>query len=61
MDGARNGELYFFVHQNLEKESPLIAVYLVEKLNKDLGYDIKVPQTLKRPEESEYLEGNTLF
>jgi uncharacterized protein YecE (DUF72 family) len=36
-------ELYFFVHQNLEVESPLLSAYLIEQLNARLGYDLKVP------------------
>ena len=36
-------ELYFFVHQNLEVESPLLSAYLIEQLNSRLGYDLKVP------------------
>lgn len=49
-------ELQFFVHQNMEKESPMMAVYMIEKLNQELGYDLHVPKTLKRPEDSEYLK-----
>ncbi|MGQ0542913.1 MAG: DUF72 domain-containing protein [Blastocatellia bacterium] len=39
-------ELYFFVHQNIEKESPLLSAYFIEKLNKKIGTDIAVPKTL---------------
>lgn len=39
-------ELYFFIHQNTEKESPLLAAYFIEKLNKKIGTDLKVPETL---------------
>lgn len=39
-------ELYFFVHQNVEKESPLLSAYFIERLNKKIGTDLKVPQTL---------------
>ena len=35
--------LYFFVHQNLEKESPVLSAYLIEMLNKELGFDLTVP------------------
>ncbi|MFK7954176.1 MAG: DUF72 domain-containing protein [Ekhidna sp.] len=35
--------LYFFVHQNLEKESPVLSAYLIEKLNKELGLSLTVP------------------
>jgi uncharacterized protein YecE (DUF72 family) len=40
-------ELYFFIHQNTEKESPLLAAYFIEKLNKKIGSDLKVPATLQ--------------
>ncbi len=39
-------ELNFFVHQNIEKESPLLSAYFIEKLNKKLGTDLQIPQTL---------------
>ncbi len=39
--GLRN--LYFFIHQNLEKESPLLATYFIKKLNDAIGTSIKVP------------------
>lgn len=35
--------LYFFIHQNIEKESPLLAVKFIEKLNKEIGTNIKIP------------------
>ena len=34
----------FFVHQNMEKESPLLSAYLIEKLNSALGTKLKVPE-----------------
>ena len=36
-------KLYFFVHQNIEEESPLLTAYFIEKLNKALDLDLKVP------------------
>lgn len=36
-------DLYFFVHQNLEKESPLLSAYLITKLNDAIGSDLKIP------------------
>jgi hypothetical protein len=39
-------KLYFFVHQNAEKESPALAAYFIEKLNKKLGTDLQPPKTL---------------
>lgn len=35
--------LYFFVHQNLEKESPVLSAYLIQKMNRELGLDLTVP------------------
>jgi uncharacterized protein YecE (DUF72 family) len=40
--------VYFFVHQNLEVESPLLSAYFIDKLNKELGYDLQIPQTLSQ-------------
>ncbi|NNF01010.1 MAG: DUF72 domain-containing protein [Pyrinomonadaceae bacterium] len=39
-------ELCFFIHQNIEKESPLLSAYFIEKLNKKTGTDLNVPKTL---------------
>lgn len=36
-------EIYFFVHQNLEKASPLLSAHLTERLNSELAYDLPVP------------------
>jgi uncharacterized protein YecE (DUF72 family) len=44
-------KLYFFVHQNIEKESPLLSAYFIKKLNKKLGTDLHVPKTLNDPPE----------
>ena len=38
--------LNFFVHQNVEKESPLLSAYFIKKLNKKIGTDLQVPKTL---------------
>lgn len=43
-EGLKN--LYFFVHQNVEKESPLLSAYFTEKLNEALNLDLKLPKTL---------------
>lgn len=40
------GHIHFFVHQNLEKASPLLSAYLIKKLNKELGSSLSVPHTL---------------
>jgi len=42
--GLKN--IHFFVHQNLELESPLLAVGFIEKLNKKLGSNLNIPKTL---------------
>jgi uncharacterized protein YecE (DUF72 family) len=36
-------EVDFFIHQNIEKESPLLSAYFIKKLNKELGCELKVP------------------
>lgn len=38
--------LHFFVHQNMEVESPLLSAYFIKKLNKELNCELKVPKTL---------------
>lgn len=35
--------LYFFVHQNVELESPLLATHFIERINEDLGLSVPVP------------------
>jgi len=39
-------ELNFFVHQNIEKESPLLSAHFIEKLNKKLGTTLQAAKTL---------------
>jgi uncharacterized protein YecE (DUF72 family) len=39
-------ELDFFVHQNIEKESPLLSAYFIKKLNKRIGTDLQIPKTI---------------
>lgn len=39
-------EVNFFVHQNLEKESPLLSTYFVRQLNEKLKLDLNVPKNL---------------
>ena len=41
-------KVHFFVHQNMEQESPLLAAYLIRKLNKSFGTKLHVPKTLKK-------------
>ena len=45
---SRSGltEVAFFIHQNSEKENPLLATYFIEKLNATLGTDLHIPKTL---------------
>ncbi len=42
--GLRN--IHFFVHQNLELESPLLSAYFIDSCNKILGSDLQIPKTL---------------
>jgi uncharacterized protein YecE (DUF72 family) len=45
-DWKRQGirEIDFFIHQNIEKESPLLSSYFIKKINSELGYSLKIPQ-----------------
>ncbi len=45
-------EIYFFIHQHDEKDSPQLADYAVKQFNKILDLDIKRPQ---------FVENGTLF
>ncbi|MBW1296772.1 DUF72 domain-containing protein [Aquimarina litoralis] len=46
-------DIHFFVHQNIEKESPLLSKYFIELLNKQLGTQLSLPNHSS--------EGATLF
>jgi uncharacterized protein YecE (DUF72 family) len=35
--------LYFFIHQNIEKESPLLAAHFIKKLNERCGLNVRGP------------------
>lgn len=37
-------DLYFFVHQNLEEESPLLSVHFLKLLNEALGTNVRGPK-----------------
>lgn len=37
-------KLYFFIHQNVEKASPLLSAYFIENLNNELGTEIHIPE-----------------
>ena len=36
-------KLYFFVHQNVEKESPLLSAHFIKALNREWDMNLKVP------------------
>lgn len=38
-------KLYFFIHQNIELESPLLATHFIKELNKELGTDLQLPNS----------------
>ncbi|WP_046746206.1 DUF72 domain-containing protein [Kordia zhangzhouensis] len=42
-------KIHFFVHQNLEKESPLLSAYFIKKLNNRLHTNVMVPKTISTP------------
>lgn len=35
--------IYFFIHQNIEEASPLLAAHFIEGINNRFGYDLKIP------------------
>lgn len=37
--------IHFFVHQNMEKASPLLAAHFIEKMNKAIGTDLHIPES----------------
>jgi len=39
-------ELNFFVHQNIEKESPLLSAHFIKSLNRELHLDLNIPTTI---------------
>ena len=39
----------FFIHQNMELESPLLSSYFIQKLNTQLGTKLTIPKTLIAP------------
>ncbi|GAB5399579.1 MAG: hypothetical protein Aureis2KO_11640 [Aureisphaera sp.] len=40
-------DIYFFVHQNVEKASPLLSAHFIEKVNERFGTDIHIPVMAK--------------
>jgi len=43
-NGLKN--IHFFIHQNVELESPLLSVHFIKNLNKKLGCKLQIPKTL---------------
>ena len=39
-------DIYFFVHQNIELESPFLSGYFIERLNKEFGLNLQIPALL---------------
>ncbi len=42
-------KIHFFVHQNLEKASPLLSAHFIKNLNAELGTNLTIPQMGKEP------------
>ncbi|HPR86330.1 MAG TPA: hypothetical protein PLG33_09765, partial [Prolixibacteraceae bacterium] len=40
-------DIYFFVHQNIELESPFLSAYFIQKLNKQFGTNLQIPQLIE--------------
>lgn len=38
--------IHFFIHQNMELDSPLLSAYFITNLNKKLGTNLTIPKTL---------------
>jgi uncharacterized protein YecE (DUF72 family) len=45
-EGLEN--FYFFVHQNIEKASPLLSAYFIEKLNKECNTELNIPKLAEK-------------
>ncbi len=41
-------DICFFVHQNIELESPFLSAYFIEKVNKEFGLALKTPNLLNK-------------
>lgn len=46
-------KIYFFVHQNIELESPLLATHFIERMNRD--FDAKLAVPARQPGQKSYL------
>ncbi|MCB9188664.1 MAG: DUF72 domain-containing protein [Flavobacteriales bacterium] len=53
-------ELNFFIHQNIEEASPLLASHFIQLLNSELGYDLHVPE-MAPDKKATSKKTNTLF
>lgn len=42
-------KIHFFVHQNLEKASPLLSAHFIKNLNQELGTNLTIPKMGKEP------------
>jgi len=51
-------KLYFFIHQNIEEESPLLAAHFIGKLNEAIGTKLNIPA---RPDGPGSGTASTLF
>lgn len=40
-------DVYFFVHQNIEMESPFLSAYFIERLNKEFGLALQMPKLIE--------------
>jgi len=40
-------DVYFFVHQNIELESPFLSAYFIERLNKEFGLALQMPKLIE--------------
>lgn len=49
-------KLYFFVHQNIELESPLLTEHFVAETNKAFGLDLPIP--VRQPAQKSMLDGD---
>ncbi|MBC8754969.1 DUF72 domain-containing protein [Kordia sp. YSTF-M3] len=47
--------IHFFIHQNLEVESPLLSAYFIKKLNERLHTSLTVPKTILPPQKPQTL------
>ena len=39
-------DIYFFVHQNIELESPFLSAYFIERVNKEFGLNLQIPELI---------------